>query len=112
MMDTIGFISLNANDLRELIRQAVSDALAPLLKHFAPPSPASQEEDLLTRRETAALLHVSLMTLRQWELRGILRPRRISRRVLYLRDDVMATLKRPDIAQALATTIKRAGRGR
>ncbi|MEO6045928.1 MAG: helix-turn-helix domain-containing protein [Candidatus Kapaibacterium sp.] len=54
--------------------------------------PAGNE--LLTRKEAAELLHVTVLTLRNWEQRNILHPRRISRRVLYMKADVLAALAR------------------
>ena len=91
-MEQIGFISITANDLRGLISRAVTEALE--ARQQAAPQPAKEpEEGLLSRKETAALLRVSLLTLHNWEAKGILRPRRISRRVLYLKSDVHAALK-------------------
>ena len=58
---------------------------------------ASPSDPFLSREETARMLHVSKPTLRNWEKLGILVPRRISRRVLYRRQDVLA-LNAPDQA--------------
>jgi len=91
-MEQIGFISITANDLRGLIAGAVAEVLK---THQGAGQPAPQEppDELLSRKETAKLLRVSLLTLRNWETRGVLRPRRLSRRVLYLKSEVLAALK-------------------
>lgn len=93
-METIGLLSITPNELRDLMHKAVSDALESRFKNLSLEPRSGPEEGLLTRKETAKLLHVSLLTLRVWERRGVLRPRRISRRVLYLKTEVLEALKR------------------
>lgn len=53
------------------------------------PSP----DDYLTRRETSALLHITLATLHDMEKRRELLPVRIGRRVLYRRSDIENALR-------------------
>jgi len=93
-METINLLSISLTELRELIRTTLSEILEAKLKNLQAEPRPEQEEGLLTRRETSVMLHVSLLTLRNWERRSVLRPRRISRRVLYLKADIMAVLKR------------------
>ena len=93
-METIGLLSITPNELRDLLRKVINESLDARLKNLLQESPAETDDQLLTRRETAKLLHVSLFTLRVWERRGVLRPRRISRRVLYMKAEVMEALKR------------------
>ncbi|MDB5034025.1 MAG: DNA-binding protein [Chlorobi bacterium] len=94
-MDTIGFLSLSIDELRDLIYRTVGDALDASKKNSPPPAePAGNE--LLTRKEAAEMLHVSVLTLSNWERRNILHPRRISRRVLYMKADLLAALARAD----------------
>lgn len=93
-METIGFLSITINELRELVYKTVSDVLDARAKNPQPAPSDEHDEELLTRKEVAALLHVTVLTLRNWERRGVLRPRRISRRVLYVRSEVLGTLKR------------------
>jgi len=50
--------------------------------------------DLLTKTDTAKLLHVSIKTLERWEKDGLLHPIRISRSVRYRRDDIEALIER------------------
>ena len=93
-METIGLLSISLNELRKVVRDVINEAFDMRLKNLPQEPQAESEDQLLTRMETAKLLHVSLFTLRVWERRGVLRPRRISRRVLYLKADVMSALKR------------------
>ena len=93
-METIGLLSITLNELRDLMHKAVTDVIDARLKNLSPEPRAEPDDGLLTRSETAKLLHVSLFTLRVWERRGVLRPRRISRRVLYMKAEVLEALKR------------------
>jgi len=53
----------------------------------------SPHETLLTRKETAALLRVSLSTLERWEQSGLLTPIRLGGTVRYRRTDIDALLE-------------------
>ena len=79
------FTSLTERELRELITEQVQTAVKPLMIT----QPANHpEKPFLTRKETAELLGVSLATLHLWEKAGILKPKRIGRRVLYTMEAV------------------------
>lgn len=93
-MEPIGFLAITLPELRGIVREAVNEVLAAREPKQQQSKDESPQYDLLTRKETAALLHVSVLTLRKWEIRGVLRPRRVSRRVLYVRSEVLAALKR------------------
>jgi excisionase family DNA binding protein len=55
----------------------------------------SPREELLTETETAALLHVSVRTLRRWRQQGSGPPaHKAGRRVLYAKGEVLAWLRR------------------
>lgn len=49
-------------------------------------------EKFLSRSETADMLHVTEVTLNNWEKQNILVPKRIGRRVLYKESDVLDKL--------------------
>lgn len=95
MYGTITQIQVTPDQLTELIRGAVRSELA----NYTPPTPVGSElPELLTRKQTANALQVSLTTLHSWSLdttdRGaILVPQRMGGRVRYHRTDVLATLK-------------------
>ena len=50
------------------------------------------QEKFLSRSETAELLHVTEVTLNNWEKKNILIPKRIGGRVLYKETDVLSRL--------------------
>ena len=85
-------LPVTPDELRQTVREAVGDAL----RDFTPQSKGKDskqpEDPLLSVMETADLLHVSRVTLREMEKRGELKPVRIGRRVLYRRSDIDAAL--------------------
>ena len=92
-MDTL--VITSEADLRRIIRDVIHEELLALLPHFAPASPA-YEEPLLTRKEIAKYLNISLVTLTGWIRKGLPCIRK-GRRVLFLKSDVLAAIKgRPD----------------
>ena len=67
------------NDL-ESIKQKLVD----LESNFTPKEP----EDFLSRKETATLLKISLVTLHQWSNDGILRPMKMGNRTYFSRKEI------------------------
>ncbi len=88
-MQSIALLSISADELRTMITGAVTEALE---SRQAPEAPHDDQDTYLTREETAKELHVSKLTLRNYEKRGILKPQRIGRRVLYSRNEISAAL--------------------
>ncbi|MCK8493145.1 helix-turn-helix domain-containing protein [Spirosoma sp. RP8] len=95
MYGTVLQISMTPDQLNELIRGAVRSELA----NYTPPVPeGSTLPELLTRRQTAQALQVSLTTLHDWakdtdERAAVLVPLKINGRVRYRRSEVLAALK-------------------
>jgi hypothetical protein len=52
--------------------------------------------DLLSRNQTAALLKVTLTTLHNWHMQGKLIPKKIGRRILYDKQQIISELKSAD----------------
>lgn len=52
----------------------------------------SEEKEIYTREETSKLLNVSLTTLFHWNNQGVLKAKKIGKRVYYSKSDVMAQL--------------------
>tara|TARA_B100000378_G_C18050338_1_gene413086 strand:+ start:2755 stop:3027 length:273 start_codon:yes stop_codon:yes gene_type:complete len=67
------------NDL-ESIKQKLVD----LESNFTPKEP----DDFLSRKETATLLKISLVTLHQWSNDGILRPMKMGNRTYFSRKEI------------------------
>lgn len=95
MYGTVTQIQITPDQLTELVRGAVRSELA----NYTPPAPKGADlPDLLTRRQTAETLQVSLTTLHEWakdtdERPAVLIPRKINGRVRYQRADVLNALK-------------------
>ena len=95
MYGTVTSIQVTPDQLTELVRVAVRSELA----NYTPPAPIGAElPDLLTRKQAAAHLQVSLTTLHSWandtdERNAILIPQHINGRVRYRRADVLAAIK-------------------
>jgi excisionase family DNA binding protein len=83
-MKTI-FIQLSEEELQEQIMIAVQKALEKF-------TPKNHEVAYITRKEAAALLHVSLPTLHEYTKTGKLKSLRIHGRVLYSREDIDSAL--------------------
>ena len=90
-MEQIVLFSIPAADLQALIARSVTESLK--AHQPASPPPTKAAEEYLTREETRKLLRISIVTLRQLELRGELKAVRIARRVLYRRSDVERSLR-------------------
>jgi hypothetical protein len=90
-------INLTPDQLGEIVQKAVRSELA----SYVPPAPEGLNlPDLLTRRQTADTLQVSLTTLHEWaadtdERPAVLVPLKINGRVRYQKSDVLAALKQP-----------------
>lgn len=88
-------ITITPDELTELVRTAIRSELA----NYTPPVPVGLDlPDLLTRRQTAETLQVSLTTLHDWatdtdDRPAVLIPLKINGRVRYRKIDVLAALK-------------------
>ncbi|MBU1820826.1 MAG: MerR family transcriptional regulator [Bacteroidetes bacterium] len=83
-------VPIEPEALELMMRQAIRSELA----SYIPPAPAKPLPPFLTRKEVATLYRVSLTTLNDWDRQGFLPEKRILKgRVLYNRDEVLATLE-------------------
>jgi len=78
-------ISIQKDELRELIKDVISEELNSRERDQEPAS----DEPLLSREETAKLYKVSFVTLRDWEKKGLIpEPIRIGSRVYFRKTDI------------------------
>uniref|UniRef100_UPI0039A72FAA helix-turn-helix domain-containing protein n=1 Tax=Ornithobacterium rhinotracheale TaxID=28251 RepID=UPI0039A72FAA len=77
---------VKAQELAQIIAQEVKNAMAQ-------PQPENIKETLLTRKETAQMLSVSLVTLNNWRKSGVLIPYRIGNKVRYKENEVLNALQ-------------------
>ncbi|WP_080059240.1 helix-turn-helix domain-containing protein [Spirosoma aerolatum] len=95
MYGTQILIHLTPEQLGDLVEQRIAKALA----SYTPPLPEGSDlPELLTRKQTAQKLQVSLTTLHFWakdtdERPAILVPVKANKQVRYRRADVLAVLK-------------------
>jgi excisionase family DNA binding protein len=80
---------LSSIELSEL-KKIVEDAIFNQLKCFSPVEQKSNQ--LLTRKQTAEMLCISLPTLHDWTKTGIIKAHRIGNRVLYKFDEINSSL--------------------
>lgn len=96
-------------ELLDSFRAVVRSELA----NYTPPAPEGSDlPELLTRRQTATALQVSLTTLHDWakdtdDRPAVLVPRKINGQVRYQRADVLAALK--EVRRFKSTTSKAEG---
>ena len=86
-------VQLSVQDLQELIVKPLTEKMDKLLKVIQMIPKEDDEDKLITRRETANLMKVSVETLYHWNLKKILKAKKIGNRVYYLRSDIMNKLK-------------------
>ena len=84
-------IITSEQDLKRCVREAIQDEMKALLAQTNVRSPA-YDEPLLTRKETANYLNISLVTLTEWVRSGLPCIRK-GRRVLFLKSEVLAAMK-------------------
>jgi hypothetical protein len=84
-MDKLVIIS--RDDLKELITEAVTKAFDQVNKD------TFTDRDLMTRKQTAEFLNVSLVSLNIWSKKGIIQPYAIEGRVFFKKSEVESALK-------------------
>ena len=91
MQTEIILSGISFDQLQDSIRTTVKNEVEQIIKNL----PTSQEPapELITRKETAHILGISLPTLNIWTSTGIIPAQRIGTRVRYKRADVYNSLK-------------------
>ena len=83
------FFSLPLEQLTMAVTEAVFNRVAPLIQSVNKPQP---ETELLTRKEAAKLLGVSLPTILDWTKTGKITGYRIASRIRYKRHELETSL--------------------
>ncbi len=76
--------SLSPQQLEDIVKRTIKDEVEQLKENFQPKTPV----ELLTRQQTADLLHIDLSTLWSWTNKGKLLAYSISSRVYYKRLEI------------------------
>jgi len=88
MTNSIIFQNLTAEQLKEVIREAIASEL----QKSKPEIPTNPTIKYLTRKETAEILCVSLTTLYNLTKTGVIKAHRIGKRVLYSQEEIENSL--------------------
>jgi excisionase family DNA binding protein len=88
-METI--IVASEKDIKKWIREVLREELAALTTIAQPPAPG-YDEPLLSRKEIAAYLKISLVTLHDWMNKGLPHIKK-GARVLFLKSEVLEAIK-------------------
>ena len=85
--------SIPLKELTDLLQEIVKVEMAQFVPQPHPQPTAAQHSDLLTRKEAAELLGVSLPTLHRWTQQHVLKGYRINTRIRYKRAEIEQGLK-------------------
>jgi excisionase family DNA binding protein len=85
-MAKITMHNFELSDFRKVVEEVLENKLKGLI------TPKKTELKLLTRKDTAKLLCISLPTLHEWTKSGIVKAHRIGNRVLFKQDEVHQAL--------------------
>lgn len=100
MQEKVVLTSIGVTELLDLIAASVKKELG-----VVPPAILPQHE-LLDRKETAALLRITLPTLREYTRRRIVKGYRLGSCVRYKRSEVMAALRPMDFGPGRRVRLK------
>lgn len=90
-MTKIQLIEVTPNELVNLINEGTKTHIQELLKQWQSKEPQNQKE-FLTRKETAKLFNVSLVTIHQWQNNGILKVYKAGNRSYFKYSELLETL--------------------
>ena len=96
-MQTINFIQTTPTELASLISEAVRHELKQF-NQLAEVNRSHPEKELLTRKETAEIFAVSLVTIHDWCKHGILKPYKVGNRTYFKRAEVFSVVSEPKVA--------------
>ncbi len=95
MQNQVILNGISFEQFKEELKTIVQTEVQKILTEF-PPSTSESSPELITRKEAALILGISLPTLHEWTKNGIIPAQRIGTRVRYIRSDVYASLKSID----------------
>jgi len=87
-MQTIQFIGTSPTELASLIADGISKHLENL-NRFNPSSEKDSPKEIMTRKETAELFSVSMVTIHDWCNSGIIKPYKVGNRTYFKRSELI-----------------------
>lgn len=91
-MEQLKFIQVTPNELANLITESVKTQNQELLNALKGQQPTKEEKEFLTRKETADLFKVSLVTIHEWQNNGTIKVYKMGNRSYYKRSELLETL--------------------
>jgi len=86
-------ILINKNELVDTIEKTISNRLQNLESLISKLNSGSDQKTYLSRKETAKLFSVSLVTLHKWVKKGYLNPHYIGNRVYFKYEEIINTVE-------------------
>ncbi len=71
----------------------ISEMKAEILQLFKSFTPTESTSEYLTRKEASKILKVTLVTLSNWDKKGVLQPYRIGNAIRYKREEIESALQ-------------------
>ena len=90
---TIQITEVSIDELADKVADKLLLKIEDYLKKIAKP----KNEELLTRREVATYLRISLVTVSSWSKYGIINPIRMGNRILFKKQDILDILEKQSI---------------
>ena len=87
-MGTIQMIQVTPNELVNLISESVKTQIQELVNASTKEQPKT-ENDLLSRKETAAFFKVSLVSIHAWMKDGIIKPYKVGNRTYFKKSELL-----------------------
>lgn len=89
-MNEINFIQTSPTELADLINEGLKNHVENLINQFSEQDKTAK--DFLTRKETANFFGVSLVTLHDWNKKGLITPLKMGNRTYYERSTLVKSL--------------------
>lgn len=77
----------------EIVERITTNVVEKIKEVSINATPVVEEDPILTRKETATILQISLVSLHKWTKEGKIKALKISGRVRYKKSDVLKSLK-------------------
>ena len=90
---TIQITEVSIDELADKVADKLLLKIEDYLKKIA----KTKNEELLTRREVATYLRISLVTVSSWSKHGIINPIRMGNRILFKKQDILDILEKQSI---------------
>lgn len=91
-MNQIQILQTTTSELVNVISDCVKSQLQELSKELKGTSLTKEEKEFLTRKETADLFKVSLVTIHEWQNNGTIKVYKMGNRSYYKRSELLETL--------------------